>query len=79
MYADHSGRQRTLGARSDDIDLILKQHFTWLQVKVPKEAFCELRSQFKIGLPPHAVWNILIDPGNKRVFKNIKVNSMLML
>lgn len=43
-----------------------------IEVKVPKEAFCELRSQFKIGLPPHAVWNILIDPGNKRVFKNIK-------
>ncbi|KAG0604437.1 hypothetical protein M758_10G172200 [Ceratodon purpureus] len=43
-----------------------------LEVKVPKEAFCEVNSQFKIGLPPDAVWNILIDPGNKRVFKNIQ-------
>lgn len=45
---------------------------------MPKEAFCEVNSQFKIGLPPDAVWNILIDPGNKRVFKNIKVNCVLL-
>jgi hypothetical protein len=25
------------------------------------------------------VWNILIDPGNKRVFKNIQVNLILLL
>ncbi|KAG0610286.1 hypothetical protein M758_7G053700 [Ceratodon purpureus] len=43
-----------------------------IQVKVPKGAFCEVHSQFHIGIPPDAVWNILIDPGNKRVFKNIQ-------
>jgi len=55
-----------------------KRNSTWtdekpaLEVTVPKEAFCKVNSQFKIGLPPDAVWNILIDPGNKRVFKNIQ-------
>lgn len=43
-----------------------------IEVKVPREAFCEVYSQFKIGIPPDAVWNILTDPGNKRVFKNIQ-------
>jgi hypothetical protein len=58
---------------------ILKVDTSCLQVKVPKEAFCEVNSHFKIGLPPDAVWNILIDPGNKRVFKNIQVNLILLL
>jgi hypothetical protein len=29
--------------------------------------------RFEAGLPPDAVYNIIIDPENKRVFKNIKV------
>jgi hypothetical protein len=40
---------------------------------VPQGAFCQVNSEFKIGIPPDAVYNILIDPGNKRVFKNIQV------
>jgi hypothetical protein len=59
--------------------LFKKRNVAWLQVKVPKGAFCEVYSQFRIGIPPDAVWNILIDPGNKRVFKNIQVNNMLLL
>lgn len=27
-----------------------------------------------VGLPPDAVYNIVIDPDNKKVFKNIKVS-----
>ncbi|CAM6041968.1 unnamed protein product [Sphagnum compactum] len=43
-----------------------------IQVTVPQGAFCQVNSVFKIGIPPDAVYNILIDPGNKRVFKNIQ-------
>ena len=28
-----------------------------------------------VGLPPDAVYNIVIDPDNRRVFKNIKVGD----
>lgn len=58
--------------------LSIQGNYCWLQVKVPKGTFCEVHSQFRIGIPPDAVWNILIDPGNKRVFKNIQVNNMLL-
>ncbi|XP_024519125.1 uncharacterized protein LOC112342091 [Selaginella moellendorffii] len=41
-------------------------------VTVPKGTLCHLKSTFKVGLPPEAVFGIITDPGNKRVFKNIK-------
>lgn len=44
-----------------------------LQVTVPQGSLCNLNLKFKAGLPPDAVYNIIIDPENKRVFKNIKV------
>jgi len=44
-----------------------------LQVTVPEDSLCNLNLRFKAGLPPDAVYNIIIDPENKRVFKNIKV------
>jgi hypothetical protein len=42
---------------------------------VPKDAFCQVNSQFKIGIPPDAVYDIITDPGNKRVFENIQVTA----
>lgn len=43
-----------------------------LEVTVPKGALCKFDSHFELGIPPDAVYNILTDPGNKRVFKNIE-------
>ncbi|KAG9449825.1 hypothetical protein H6P81_009790 [Aristolochia fimbriata] len=43
-----------------------------IKVTVPEGSLCSLNVRFKIGLPPDAVYNIVIDPENKRVFKNIK-------
>ncbi|KAK9108092.1 hypothetical protein Syun_024103 [Stephania yunnanensis] len=43
-----------------------------LQVTVPKGSLCNLHLKLKVGLPPDAIYNIVIDPENKRVFKNIK-------
>jgi hypothetical protein len=44
-----------------------------VQVTVPDGSLCNLNLRFKAGLPPDAVYNIIIDPGNQRVFKNNKV------
>ncbi|KAM0938125.1 putative START-like domain superfamily protein [Dioscorea sansibarensis] len=43
-----------------------------INVTVPKGSLCNLNLRVKVGLPPDAVFNIIIDPENKRVFKNIK-------
>nr|CAD1823871.1 unnamed protein product [Ananas comosus var. bracteatus] len=43
-----------------------------IKVSVPKGSLCNLNVRFKAGLPPDAIYNIVIDPENKRVFKNIK-------
>ncbi|KAK1280439.1 hypothetical protein QJS04_geneDACA002822 [Acorus gramineus] len=43
-----------------------------IRVTTPKGSFCNLNVNFKVGLPPDAIYNIVIDPENKRVFKNIK-------
>ncbi|KAG8056442.1 hypothetical protein GUJ93_ZPchr0002g25454 [Zizania palustris] len=43
-----------------------------IKVTVPEGSLCKLNLKFKAGLPPDAVYNIIIDPENKRVFKNIK-------
>lgn len=45
-----------------------------LQVTVPKGTLCKFDSRFELGIPPDAVYNILTDPNNKRVFKNIQVS-----
>lgn len=45
----------------------------FLQVTVPKGSLCNLNLKVDVGLPPDAVYNIVTDPDNKRVFKNIKV------
>ncbi|KAJ4974714.1 hypothetical protein NE237_007888 [Protea cynaroides] len=43
-----------------------------MKVNVPKGSLCNLNLKFNVGLPPDAVFNIVIDPDNRRVFKNIK-------
>lgn len=43
-----------------------------INATVPKGSLCNLHVKFDVGLPPDAVYNIVIDPDNKRVFKNIK-------
>ncbi|KAI5064821.1 hypothetical protein GOP47_0019516 [Adiantum capillus-veneris] len=55
-----------------------KQNPSWvdqtpiMQVSAPKGTLCNIESTFQIGIPPDAVYDIVIDPENKRVFKNIK-------
>lgn len=43
-----------------------------IKVNVPKGSLCNLNVKVNVGLPPDAVYNIVTDPDNKRVFKNIK-------
>ncbi|KAF7829354.1 putative OBP32pep [Senna tora] len=43
-----------------------------IKVTVPKGSLCNLDVEVDVGLPPDAVYNIVTDPDNKRVFKNIK-------
>lgn len=43
-----------------------------VDVSVPEGTLCNLSVKFNVGLPPDAVYNIVTDPDNKRVFKNIK-------
>ncbi|OMO78252.1 hypothetical protein CCACVL1_14545 [Corchorus capsularis] len=43
-----------------------------IKVSVPKGSLCNLKAKVDIGLPPDAVYNIVTDPENKRVFKNIQ-------
>lgn len=58
--------------------LAWKENPTWvdeppkIKVSVPKGSFCNLGVKFKVGLPPDAIYDIVIDPDNRRVFKNIK-------
>lgn len=43
-----------------------------IDVTVPKGSLCNLHAKVDVGFPPDAIYNIVIDPDNKRVFKNIK-------
>ncbi|KAI3720317.1 hypothetical protein L6452_21233 [Arctium lappa] len=43
-----------------------------IEVIVPKGSFCQLNVKVNVGLPPDAIYNIVTDPNNKRVFKNIQ-------
>ncbi|GMP82776.1 hypothetical protein CsSME_00036937 [Camellia sinensis var. sinensis] len=57
---------------------VWKENPTWvdhspeIKVTVPKGSLCNLNVEVNVGLPPDAVYNIVTDPDNKRVFKNIK-------
>jgi hypothetical protein len=50
-----------------------------LQLTVLEGSFCNLNLRFKGGLPPEAVYNIIIDPKNKRVFMISKVCTCVLL
>lgn len=43
-----------------------------VKVSTPKGSLCNLNVKVKVGLPPDAVYDIVTDPDNRRVFKNIK-------
>ncbi|OIT23090.1 PREDICTED: uncharacterized protein LOC109216771 [Nicotiana attenuata] len=43
-----------------------------IKVSVPKGSLCNLSVKVNVGLPPETVYDIVTDPENKRVFKNIK-------
>ncbi|XP_051145966.1 uncharacterized protein LOC127261708 [Andrographis paniculata] len=43
-----------------------------IKVTVPKGSLCNLSLRVDVGLPPDAIYNIVTDRDNKRVFKNIK-------
>lgn len=49
------------------------KYVTFLQVTVPKGSLSHLSVKVNVGFPPDAVYNIVTDPDNKRVFKNIQV------
>ncbi|OAY34527.1 uncharacterized protein LOC110628290 [Manihot esculenta] len=43
-----------------------------IKVTVPKGSLCNINVNVNVGLPPDAVYDIVTDPDNRRVFKNIK-------
>ncbi|XP_039055132.1 uncharacterized protein LOC120197804 isoform X2 [Hibiscus syriacus] len=43
-----------------------------IEVSVGKGSLCHLKATADIGLPPDEVYNIVTDPDNRRVFKNVK-------
>ncbi|XP_017603597.1 uncharacterized protein LOC108450467 isoform X1 [Gossypium arboreum] len=43
-----------------------------IEVSVAKGSLCYLKATIDVGLPPDAVYNIVTDPDNRRVFKNVK-------
>lgn len=45
-----------------------------MKVTQPKGSFCQIDARFSVALPPDGVYNIITDPNNRRVFKNIKVS-----
>lgn len=36
-----------------------------IEVSVPKDSLCQLNVEVNVGLPPDAIYNIVIDPDNK--------------
>jgi hypothetical protein len=50
-----------------------------LEVTQPKGSFCQIDTRFSMALNPDGVYNIITDPNNRHVFKNIKVRVNLVL
>lgn len=78
-----SGNKSKLSSNKSEVNLeeqmqVWRANPTWtdqtpvIKVMVPKGSFCNLKVKVDMGLPPDAVYNIVTDPDNKRVFKNIK-------
>lgn len=49
-----------------------------LKVTQPKGSFCTIDARFAVSLDPDGVYDIIIDPNNRHVFKNIKVWHILL-
>ncbi|GJY24376.1 hypothetical protein Tco_0398034 [Tanacetum coccineum] len=47
-----------------------------IELIVPKGSLCQLNVKANVGFPPDAIYNIVTDPDNKRVFKNIQVGGI---
>jgi len=47
-----------------------------LEVTQSQGSFCAIRTRFAAALLPDAIFDLLTDPNNHRVFKNIKVLIM---
>lgn len=45
-----------------------------LEVTQPKGSFCTIHTRFAAALDPDGVYDIVTDPNNYRVFRNIKVS-----
>ncbi|KAL6562640.1 hypothetical protein OROGR_003647 [Orobanche gracilis] len=65
-----SNSERQLHAWKDNPYWV--DHPPEIKVTIPKGSLSNLSLQVDVGLPPDAVYNIVTDPDNKRVFKNIK-------
>lgn len=78
----HSGEDKVLEGvdNSGKVDLDdeawvpteLMQEPSVLEVTQTKGSFCEIDVHFSVPLDPDGVYDILTDPNNHRVFKNIK-------
>lgn len=78
----HSGEEKVLEGvdNSGKVDLDdeawvpteLMQEPSVLEVTQTKNSFCEIDVHFSVPLDPDGVYDILTDPNNHRVFKNIK-------
>eukprot|EP01018_Ginkgo_biloba_P013737 Gb_24414 [translate_table: standard] len=47
-----------------------------INVTQPKGSFCQIDARFSVPLSPIEVYDIITDPNNRRVFKNIKVTTV---
>ncbi|XP_011622022.1 uncharacterized protein LOC18430529 isoform X1 [Amborella trichopoda] len=78
MFLKNHGFDSVMDASLEKQLQAWKENPTWvdhppeIKVSVPKGSLCNLNVKFEVGLPPDAVYNIVTDPENKRVFKNIK-------
>ncbi|KAI3467532.1 hypothetical protein Pfo_024195 [Paulownia fortunei] len=69
-YTGELSLERQLHAWKDNP--VWVDHPPDIKVTIPKGSLSNLSLRVDVGLPPDAVYNIVTDPDNKRVFKNIK-------
>ncbi|XP_020585161.1 uncharacterized protein LOC110027884 isoform X2 [Phalaenopsis equestris] len=72
LHVERKGWLATPSSLQDFLMNIPHSLHNCLQVSVPEGSLCNLNVKCNVGLPPDAVFNIVVDPENKRVFKNIK-------
>ncbi|XP_059278714.1 uncharacterized protein LOC132032924 isoform X2 [Lycium ferocissimum] len=78
MRGKNRGASAVIGLDKEKQLQSWKENPSWVdpppnvKVSVPKGSLCNLNVKVNIGLPPDTVYDIVTDPENKRVFKNIK-------